>query len=239
MSELYHTGFPMYRLAFFAVFCMMTTLLSGCKPATIPPTATNIPTPRPTPVVIFATRAPSPTPSLVPTQPVDPSIQRLVGNWIFTVDYLLLGYPFYSNIHYSGTLKLTVSDDGSIFGGGDIYTNLEQPPCNAIIADGSDLSVSLSGQLVVTNNTADAPIATMQIVPTDPNMTQTFQLDCKDNTLKDRRVVALLWPALATTDQLQVQFPFKRGKVLTDNRNLTAATGGSVHGTLLTEMRIG
>ena len=239
MRELYHTGFLMYRLAFSAVICLMAAVLTGCKPAPVPPTVTNVPTPRPTPVVVIATRAPSPTPTLAPTQPIASNIQRLVGNWIFTVDYVLVGYPFYSNIHYSGTLKLSVADDGSLFGGGDIYTNLEQPPCNAVVADGSDLQLSLSGQLIANKNPDESPLATLQISPTDPNATQTFQLDCKDDTLKDKRIVALLWPALATTDQLQVQFPFKRGKVLTDNRNLTAASGGSVHGTLVTEMRIG
>jgi hypothetical protein len=239
MLKLYHTGFPMYRLAFLAVFCMLAGLLSGCKPAPVPPTATNVPTVRPTPVVIFATRAPPPTSTVTPTPAVAEDIRRLEGNWILTLDYQLAGYWYYSNIHYTGSLNLTVNDDGSFDGSGDIYTNIAQPPCNAVVAAGSNLTVSVSGQISAGHSVGDTPIAVLVISPADPTGTQTFQALCRDTTLNDKRTVALLWPSLAAINQLQVQFPFKRGRVLTDSRNLTAPSGGEIPGTLTTEIRIG
>jgi len=132
-----------------------------------------------------------------------------------------------------------VNDDGTLDGGGDIFTTLEQPPCNAIVTDGSDLVVSLSGQVVAGSNVGDTPTATLVITPADPAVTQSFQLDCRDARLLDKRTVALLWPSLAAIDQLQLQFPFKRGRVLTDSRNLTAPSNGTIQGTLVTQIRIG
>jgi len=216
-------------------FLLLFAGLTGC---TAQPQTPILATARPiaaTVNIVFVTRTPAPTASVVPTVTPFFDAARLAGNWQFNFTYHLRGYPAFDDIRYSGSVPLKVASDGSLSGTGIFYTALDQPPCSTIVLKNSGLPVSLTGSLI---NTPQGVLADVQLVPQDAAVQQTFQMICHDAALSKTVAAALLWPALDTLNERRFRIPLAVAAQHSAVRDLTAPSGGLLHGTLSVSVQL-
>ncbi len=81
-------------------------------------------------------------------------------------------------------------------------------------------------------------ISDVTLTPQNADATQTFELICKDAILNRKETVSLLWPSLRITGQLHFQIALASHAALTDLRDLNGISGGLLHGTLSTDIRL-
>lgn len=213
-------------------------ILSGCRPNAAPTAAvtqarlavvaTSVVQ------VVTTTPIPSPTPTKLPTLAFDTA--QVQGRWQMDLDYHLYGLPYFSDIRYNGSLEVTVSQLGKVSGSGVLYPILKQAPCQAFERDGAGVEFTLTGELQPDRRTSRGVVGVLQIVPANPAVQQNLVLACADRTRF--QTVALLWPALAAADQLNLRLTFAPNTVITSLRGLTGPTQGSLPAVLTSEIRL-
>lgn len=189
-----------------------------------------------TPILIIVTSTPRPTATPLPRATLPYDISQVEGRWQAGIDYRLRGYPIFNDIRYSGSFEINVASDGTVTGSGTLYTTLDQPPCSAIAREGTNLAATLEGRLLP--RAGGDVVGDLTIKPRDAAMRQTFDLTCAASDHSQRATVAILWPALDAIGQLHFPVPFKTGVVVSELRNLTGPSGGTLYGTLTTEIRL-
>lgn len=223
----------------FLMLAILAACLGACRPAAAPPTPA-VTIARPAVVattiiqVVTTTPIPTPTPTRPPTLAFD--IAQVQGRWQMDLDYHLYGLPYWSDIRYNGSLEVNISERGVVSGKGTLYPILSQAPCQAFERDGAGVEFTLTGTLQPDRLTARGVVGLLQIVPANPEVRQNLVLACADRARF--RTVALLWPALAAANQLNLRLTFAPNTVITSLRDLTGPTQGSLPAVLTTEIRL-
>lgn len=228
----------------FLVAVLFLLVVSACQPTP----AVNVTMARPVVVptqvfvVVSSTPRPTITPTPAPTLAFDAA--RYEGHWSLNFSYRIYNGVYWSDIRYNGGMDVDVSPVGKISGTATLFTLMQQIPCQAFVKENNGLEFQIEGELgapilnSLTTSSGGEAVGTIRIIPRNPNVKQAFILVCYDADRSLNEPTSLLWPALAATDQLNLQLTFTPGAVTTSLRNLYSASGGRLFGTLATEIRL-
>ncbi|HVO43870.1 MAG TPA: hypothetical protein VMT34_14670, partial [Aggregatilineales bacterium] len=200
----------------------MALLLGACQSGPAP-TPTRAPTA--TPYVIVVTRTPTPSPTLTP---LPSAMKDIFGySWQVYAQYTLSEDPDYGTIKFTGSGPLTIAPSGEITGQIALRATQDYPLCATRLPNAKSQTAKIVGKLRAVSDTLVT--AELRLIPDDPLQETTLWLKCGDAP-EITRSDPLLWPILASTNSLKLEFPFRAGTSTDYARDLSGPMEGHLHG---------
>jgi hypothetical protein len=185
---------------------------------------------------VIVTLTPLPTASPVPTATLPFDVTGLLGRWVISLEYKIVGNPTVAEVRYVGILELQVKGDATLTGNGMWQASANHPPCAASVADELPLEAAVSGTLSAQED--GSVRADIRLIPAIPLQTTTVSILCSAGAQPTQHTLALLWPALQVTNGPQFSVPLRRGYSATFSVDLSGPSAGGLHGSLTTQILV-
>lgn len=230
------------------IFILMALVVAACDNESDPtpaPVVNNVATSTPTaPIVVtrVITRTPVPTATPSPVPTLDMTLAGVEGTWTLLMRYKISDHVELGDVVYSASGALTVNFDSTITGEATFTPTVTYRDCPVMMLYDQPLTYQISGTLQRADDTQFT--ANLTLTPADPALVERYQIGCFEAgsaTPVQREVAApVLQRALEATNLLNLSLELAlTGTTRTDSHDLNILTGGSVTGTMTSEVYVG
>ncbi len=213
-----------------AVLLSLMLVLAACGPSAAPPppSQANAVTP-----FVIVTLPPEVMPTNTPAPAFDVGPYR--GMWQIDFRFQFDGGEVIQQTRFVGGVPVEVLDDATFSGQGSLITSVRHEGCTAAVADDGEIRVTLTGEIRPGETGLEM---VFDLRPDDPERVEHYRLQCPDFSEPLEFERQTLWPALEALDIQPFVLPLTPGASFQSTDDVSAATGGTLQGTLTAEIRL-
>ncbi len=214
-------------------------ILIACTPPDTPtplPTSLPVQAPPSTPPFVIVTLPPTPViePTATPTPPFD--IAPYIGRWQLDFRYQFAGGDPIDQMRFVGAAAVQIGANTQATGQGALTTFAFREGCFASTMNEDDIGISVVGEVGLGD---DGRLElTFWIRPDNPGRMERYAVMCPDFEAPLEWEQQMLWPTLAALRVMPYTLPLESGAAIDTTVEVTGPTGGAVHGTLNTWIRL-